>query len=118
MATVLQHQGYYGSVEASTEDNCLYGKVLYIQALINYEAKTVTALEKAFRHAVEDYLRDCEQGGVPPEKPCKGSFNVRVGHDLHLAAARVATSEGASLNDLVRKALTRYLAQRTARHPR
>jgi predicted HicB family RNase H-like nuclease len=43
MANLLQYRGYYGSIEASPEDNCLYGKLLYIQALVNYEAETVAA---------------------------------------------------------------------------
>ena len=49
MANLLQYRGYYGSIEASPEDNCLYGKLLYIQALVNYEAETVAALEQAFQ---------------------------------------------------------------------
>ena len=111
MANLLQYRGYYGSIEASPEDNCLYGKLLYIQALVTYEAETVAALEQAFQQAVDDYLADCDESGQPPEKPCKGSFNVRVGHDIHLAAARAATQEDSSLNELVRKALERYLAE-------
>ncbi|MCK0743702.1 toxin-antitoxin system HicB family antitoxin [Chromohalobacter nigrandesensis] len=47
--------------------------------------ETVAELEAAFREAVDDYLATCEQLGEAPETPSKGSFNVRVGHDLHLA---------------------------------
>ncbi|WP_287603404.1 type II toxin-antitoxin system HicB family antitoxin [Thiothrix sp.] len=43
--------------------------------------------------------------GYEPEVPCKGSFNVRVGHELHLAAAVKAKELGVSLNDFVRNAL-------------
>lgn len=46
------------------------------------------------------------------EIPCKGSFNVRVGHDLHLAASVAATRLSISLNDLTRKALSEYLEHR------
>lgn len=41
--------------------------------------------------------------------PCKGSFNVRVGHDLHFAASLTASRLGISLNGLTRKALSDYL---------
>ncbi|MCJ8207220.1 type II toxin-antitoxin system HicB family antitoxin [Pseudomonas sp. RGM2987] len=109
MSAQLQHKGYIGSIEASTEDKCLFGKLLFIRALVSYEGQTVAELETAFREAVDDYLQSCEQLGQQPELPCKGSFNVRIGHDLHLAAALAATRQNVSLNDLTRQALNEYL---------
>jgi len=107
----LKHKGYIGSIEASLEDNCLYGKVLFIKALLSYEGKTVAELDAAFQEAVDDYLATCQALGQTPEKPCKGSFNVRVGHDLHLAAALEATRKKVTLNDLTRQALNEFLQQ-------
>lgn len=109
MSTLLKHRGYYGSIEASPEDNCLYGKVQFIRALVSYEGETVAELEKAFREAVDDYLETCAGKNLTPEVPCKGSFNVRVGHDLHLAASVAATKQSISLNDLTRRAISEYL---------
>lgn len=109
MSTMLQHRGYYGSIEASPEDNCLFGKLQFIRALVSYEGETVAELTKAFRDAVDDYLDTCASLRQAPEIPCKGSFNVRVGHDLHLAASVAATKQSISLNDLTRKALREYL---------
>ncbi|MCL7462297.1 type II toxin-antitoxin system HicB family antitoxin [Pseudomonas sp. NW5] len=109
MNNLLQHRGYYGSIEASTEDNCLFGKLLFIRALVNYEGETVAELQAAFREAVDDYLATCQALGQEPETPCKGSFNVRVGHDLHLAASLAANRHRMSLNDLTRQALSEYL---------
>ncbi len=109
MSTMLQHRGYYGSIEASPEDNCLFGKLQFIRALVSYEGETVAELTQAFRDAVDDYLDTCASLGQAPEIPCKGSFNVRVGHDLHLAASVAATKQSISLNDLTRKALSEYL---------
>lgn len=112
MSTLLKHQGYYGSIEASPEDNCLYGKLQFIRALVSYEGETVAELEQAFRDAVDDYLATCAEQGQAPEIPCKGSFNVRVGHDLHLAASVAATQQRITLNDLTRRALSEYLEHR------
>lgn len=112
MSTMIQHRGYYGSIEASPEDNCLFGKLQFIRALISYEGETVAGLTQAFRDAVDDYLDTCALLGKEPEIPCKGSFNVRVGHDLHLAASVAATKQSISLNDLTRKALSEYLEHR------
>ena len=78
MNNQLKHNGYIGSIEASLEDNCLFGKVLFIKALVSYEVKTVAELDAAFREAVEDYLTTCQALGQTPEKPCKCSFNVLV----------------------------------------
>lgn len=109
MGTLLQHRGYYGSIEASPEDECLFGKLQFIRALISYEGETVAEISRAFREAVDDYLDTCASLGYSPEVPCKGSFNVRVGHDLHLAASIAASVQSISLNDLTRKALSEYL---------
>ena len=112
MSTLLQHRSYYGSIDASPEDNCLFGKLQFIRALVSYEGETVAELTQAFRDAVDDYLDTCASLGQEPEIPCKGSFNVRVGHDLHLAASVAATQLSISLNDLTRKALSEYLEHR------
>ena len=112
MTAIVKYRDYYGSIEASPEDGCLYGRLLYIQPLVNYEGRTVPEIEAAFRAAVDDYLADCEHHGVKPEQPCKGTFNVRVGHALHLSAVQAAAREDVSLNELVRRALEEYL------HPR
>ena len=41
----LEYKGYYGSIEYSAEDNCLYGKVLGMpKDLISYEGNTASEL--------------------------------------------------------------------------
>ena len=45
-----------------------------------------------------------------PQKPFKGSFNVRIPTDLHRKAAAKATMMGVSLNQLVQKALEEKVA--------
>lgn len=110
MAKLMEYKGYYGSMEASPEDGCLYGKVEFINALVNYEAETVPQLVAAFHEAVDDYLATCTQLGHEPEKPCKGSFNVRVGHELHMQAVLVAREVGVSLNDFTKLALENQIA--------
>lgn len=45
MNNQLKHKGYIGSIEASIEDNCLFGKLLFIKALVSYEGKTVAELD-------------------------------------------------------------------------
>lgn len=54
----LKYNGHTGSTEASVEDNCLFGRVLYIDSLVSYEGQTEEELEQDFRQAVDDFLKD------------------------------------------------------------
>jgi predicted HicB family RNase H-like nuclease len=102
---ILEHKGFQGSTELSLENNVLYGKILHIDDLISYEADTPIGLSEAFIEAVEDYLDTCKEMGLEPNRPFSGTFNVRVGRDLHRDAARHAMREGKSLNDFVKDAI-------------
>ncbi len=110
MQNTMSFKGYHGSVEISPEDNVLFGKVLFISPLINYEAETAKELSAAFREAIESYLDDCKEQGLDPEKPCKGSLSVRLGHDLHLAASIAAFNESTSTNDFIKRAVQQQIS--------
>ena len=97
----MQYRGYLGSVECSVEDDCLFGKILYTNDLVNYEADSPAGLRESFEVAVDDYLQTCEELGKVPEKSFKGSFNVRVSPELHRKAAMQATVYEESLNEFV-----------------
>lgn len=73
---------------------------------------SVDALETAFKEAVDDYLETCHELGREPEKPFKGTFNVRTGQDLHRRASIYASAHDKTLNQVVNEALDTYL-QRT-----
>jgi predicted HicB family RNase H-like nuclease len=49
---------------------------------------------------------------VQPERPFKGSFNVRIGSELHRKAALEASGRGISLNALVEDALKQAVGQK------
>lgn len=110
MQNTMNFKGYQGSVEISPEDNIVFGKVLFISPLINYEAETAKDLYAAFREAVKSYLDDCKEQEIDPEKPCKGSLNVRLGHDLHLAAAIAAFNESTSTNEFIKRAVQQQVS--------
>ena len=101
----LEYKGYTGSIEYSAEDSLLYGKVLGIRGLISYEGATGKELESDFKEAVDTYLADCSRSGVRPEKPFKGSFNVRIPATLHQKAALLAMESKVSLNNFVAEAI-------------
>ena len=110
MSGTMKYRGYVGSVSFSEEDDVLFGKLMGIRSLVMYEGRTAKELVTNFHEAVDDYLLTCEQEGIAPEVPYKGSFNVRVSPGLHERLARYAISAGRSLNSCVQEALERYVA--------
>jgi predicted HicB family RNase H-like nuclease len=109
MGNIFEYKGYSGSLEVSAEDHCLFGKILFITDLVTYEAETVSDLEAEFVAAVDDYILTCKEVGKEPQRPFKGSFNVRITPNLHRRAALKAYKENISLNELTAKAITAYV---------
>lgn len=105
----LEYKGYTGSVEYSSEDRLLFGKVLFVDSLLLYYGQSVDELEKAFRETVDAYLLHCEATGKSPNKPYSGTFNVRVGAERHRAAAQLSYRKRISLNELMSQALDAFL---------
>lgn len=109
---LLQYKGYEGTAELDMTRRVCRGRILFIDDLATYEAKTPALLQKEFEAAVDDYIETCAQVGKAPQRPFKGLFNVRVPPALHRAAALRAAREGVALNEVVVNALTVYLADR------
>ena len=103
--SLMGYRGYLGSVEFDEEERVFYGRLEFIRALVSYEAKDAEGLVRAFHEAVDDYLAQCEEQGTPPERPLKGSFNVRTRPELHRRAVIAASRSGMSLNAFVARAL-------------
>ena len=106
----IKYKDYVGSVEVSVEDECLHGKILFINDLITYEGQTISELRTAFQEAVDRYLEYCKKTNTPPNKPYSGSFNVRIGPELHMQAAKCASRTGKNLNEFVKKAVQDAIA--------
>jgi predicted HicB family RNase H-like nuclease len=106
----IHYKGYIGTVVFSEEDAVFHGKVIGIKPLISFEGDNVTAITKDFRDAIEEYLDFCANNNITPEKSFKGSFNVRIGSDLHRKAAIAASAKGMTLNAFVEDAIRKTVA--------
>ena len=104
----ISYKGYQASVEY--DDGTLFVKVLHIDDLLVAECDSASDAPKALADIVDAYLEDCVELGREPTKPFKGTFNVRVGPELHKRAAMSAAEEGVSLNNWVQSALEEKLA--------
>ncbi len=109
----LEYKGYTGSIEYSKEDDLLYGKSLGVRGLISYEGKTGHELEADFKEAIDTFLADCKRDGIAPEKPFKGSFNVRISPKLHQTAALLAMKDKMSLNSFVAESIKEKIIKET-----
>ncbi len=105
MNNIIVHKNYLGSVEYSDDDEIFFGKILGIRDLISYEGTSVKELKSSFMEAVDDYLETCNSLNRKPEKPFKGSFNIRIDSDLHRMAFVLATQKNESLNNFVKEAI-------------
>jgi predicted HicB family RNase H-like nuclease len=111
----MEYGGYQGSVHYNDEDQVFYGKVMFIPALLSYEGTDVKSLQDSFREAVDDYLELCKETGKEPEKPFKGSFNVRTAPELHRRAVLYASEHDKNLNSVITEALEQFLEERKPR---
>lgn len=107
----FSYKGYTGSIEFSTDDMCLFGKVQLIRDLIMYDGETLEELKESFELAVDDYLEICEEEGKLPDKPCSGTFNIRMTEELHRRCIHEANSLGLSLNAFVSKCINYYFEE-------
>lgn len=105
MSSFINYRDYTGSVEFSEEDRIFHGKVIGIKDMISFEGDSVETLINDFHNAVDEYLEFCSKNGKEPEKPFKGSFNVRIQPELHRKAALAASERGLSLNAFVEDAI-------------
>lgn len=112
----LKYRNFEGSIEASLEDGCLYGRILFIQDRVIYEGETVSGLEKCFRESVDDYLETCEEVGKDPDRPCSGQFQVRIPPDMHRDAVRSAYRASISLNHFVQRSIEEKLERQEIVH--
>lgn len=109
MSKHLEYKGYIGSIEPNLDQNYLYGKILFINDLVTYTADNLVDLREEFVKSVDEYLTVCAELGDEPDQPFKGSFNIRVGPDLHRRAALDAAKTGITLNDYVKGAISMRL---------
>ena len=94
----MSHRGYTARVEYDERDNILVGRLLGIRSIIGFHADTVGELRLEFETAVEDYLAECKEEGVKPEKPASGKLLLRVPPEVHGKALVAAQASGKSLN--------------------
>jgi predicted HicB family RNase H-like nuclease len=91
-------KGYTARIQYDERDNIFVGRVLGVRAIISFHGETVAELRSEFEAAISDYLLDCTEQGVAPEKPVSGKIMLRVPPEVHGAALVAAQASGKGLN--------------------
>ena len=94
----MTYKGYTARVEYDERDNIFVGRILGIRTLISFHGETVSQLRREFESAVKDYLAECKESSVRPEKPVSGKVLLRLPPEVHGAAMVAAQAAGKSLN--------------------
>lgn len=94
----MTYKGYTARIDFDDRDNIFVGRILGLRDIISFHGETVVELREEFHLAINDYLQDCVEQGISPEKPVSGKFLLRVSPELHNAVLVAAQSAGKSLN--------------------
>lgn len=94
----MKHKGYVARVEYDERDDLFVGRVLGLRAIVSFQGETVSALRRNLRIAVDEFIRDCKERGIAPERPASGKLMLRVSPEVHGAALIAAKAAGKSLN--------------------
>lgn len=105
----MSYRGYTARIEFDERDSIFVGRILGIRSIISFHGQTVEELRGQFAAAVDDYVADCQEQGVSPEKPASGKLLLRVTPEIHSQALIRAQSTGKSLNQWATEALERAM---------
>lgn len=111
----MEYKGYVAEVEFDDSAGVLHGRVANSGAypVAAFEATETGALRREFERSVDAYLAWCAEDGVEPKRPFSGKLNLRLGSELHAAAARAAAESGMSLNAWIAETVRRAAAPTT-----
>ena len=109
MKEVLKYKGYEGSIEFDTDDEILFGIILFINDLVLYAGNTIAELKKDFKLAVDDYIETCRAIDKVPQKSYSGTFNIRIGNEAHHILAQEAELHDVTLNSYIKEILDDYI---------
>jgi len=108
--SILTYKGYYGSIEFSLEDNCLFGSLIGLEnGAMTYEGDTLNELRDRFEETVDMYLEHCYECRIEPQKPFSGLFSIRLNPSLHQMITITAKEKGISVNRFIKQALEHEL---------
>lgn len=105
------YKGYKAKIEYDDEANILYGRVLGIRDVVDFQAERLEDVAQAFHDSVDEYLAFCADRGESPDKPYSGRLLFRTDPQIHHAIAVAAETEGVSINQWLESAARSQMGQ-------
>jgi predicted HicB family RNase H-like nuclease len=94
----MSYKGYTARIEFDERDDIFVGRVLGVRDIISFQGASVAELRTELHLAVDDYLADCAEQGISPDKPASGKIMLRIRPEVHAAATIATQAAGKSLN--------------------
>jgi predicted HicB family RNase H-like nuclease len=94
----MTYKGYTARLGYDERDHIFMGRILGIRHIISFNGETVAQLRAEFELAIKDYLVDCKEQGIHPEKSASGKLLLRIPAEVHGRAIVAAQAAGKSLN--------------------
>ena len=70
MKNLIEYQGYQAELGVDVEGNIIYGRVINIERdVISFHADTIEAAKAEFIETIDEYLTECADEGMTPDKP-------------------------------------------------
>ena len=106
MADLMKYKSFAGTVEYSAADKCLHGRIVGVPDMITYEGADLDELQKYFKQAVFEYIRDCDRLGKPIKRTYTGHFSVRIKPKTHEKLDYLAHSNNTSVSRIIEEAVS------------
>jgi predicted HicB family RNase H-like nuclease len=100
----MNYKGYTAKIEYDDEAGILYGRLLGIRDVVDFQANRLENVEKEFKASVNDYLAFCKKRGEKPDKPYSGKLIFRTTPETHRQLAIAAEMTGKSINQFIEEA--------------
>ena len=113
---IISYKKYIARIEPDIDDGILAGRVINTRDIIGFHGETIADAIESFHAVIDEYLEDCKQRGIEPNKLYSGKFNLRVSPKLHSDLATKAAKAGKSLNQWVTDILDQEIHADINRH--
>jgi predicted HicB family RNase H-like nuclease len=104
---MMTYKGYSASIEVDLEAEILFGRVLDINDVVTFKAKTIEEARQEFQNSIDDYLEFCKELGQEPDKPFSGKLPFRTTPENHRKIFIAAKKAGKSINAWMDEVLSR-----------
>ncbi len=98
LSNVLSYKDYRAEFGFDADASLLHGRVIGINAVVDFYGKDVDELKREFKTSVEAYVDCCRKLGVKPEKTWTGKLTLRPTEEQRRRYAVAAAIVHKSLN--------------------